>query len=46
MNIITKLNGEKINEKSIRFTLETANQVLIVKVLTQDELITTKKIIN
>lgn len=40
------LEKKNVNEKSIRFTLETANQVLIVKVLTQDELITTKKIIN
>ncbi len=37
---------KNVYEKNIRINLETANQVLVVKVLTQDGLITTKKIIN
>ncbi len=37
---------KNVTQKAISFAVETANQVLIVKVLTDDELITTKKIIN
>lgn len=40
------LEKKNVNDKHIEFNLETANQVLIVKVLTADELITTKKILN
>lgn len=40
------LEKKNVNDKHIEFNLETANQVLIVKVLTLDELITTKKILN
>lgn len=40
------LEKKNLNEKNINFNLETANQVLIVKVLTNDDLITSKKIIN